>query len=202
MRRFIWHLLRTVNGALGVPRNYRRRLLRILVAPSVTANPSRQAGLRVSSILAMESREQLCGVVDRVGMAMNDLPLAVLPPEDCRTREHVRNRFGAGYRRGRTFDREQICEVLAHVGGDHFPLARAAVREARRQLLEHGTDVGPPDRTESSSEDGHGIGMRPHLEARTGVAVMERCLGLVDAWHHLVEEPSGVTHGTSSVTFG
>src|SRR6478736_5885877 len=127
---------------------------------------------------------------------MNDLPLAVLAPEDGRAAEHVRRRFGAGYRRGRTFDREQICEVFANVGGNHFPLARAAVREARRELLEHGTDVGPPDRTESSAEDGDRIGMRPHLEAGSGVAVVQRRLGLVDAWHHLVEELLGVAHLT------
>src|SRR6476646_5143011 len=133
---------------------------------------------------------------------MDDLPLAVLAPEDGRAAEHVRRRFGAGYRGGRAFDREQICEVFAYVGGNHFPLARAAVREARRELLEHRTDLGPPDRTESSAEDGDRIGVRPHLEARTGVAVVQRRFGLVNARHHLVEELLGVAHRTSSVMFG
>src|SRR6478752_3622784 len=105
---------------------------------------------------------------------MDDLPLAVLAPEDGRATEHVRRRFGTCYRGGRAFDREQVCEVFADVGGNHFPLTRAAVREARRELLEHGTDVGPPDGTESSAEDGDGIGMRPHLEAGSGVAVVQR----------------------------
>jgi hypothetical protein len=44
--------------------------------------------------------------------------------------------------------------------------------------------------------------MRPHFEAWTGVAVVQRRLGLVDARHHLVEELLGVAHWTSSVTFG
>src|SRR4051812_36161344 len=105
----------------------------------------------------MQTRQQLCGVVDRIGMAMHDLPLAVLPPEDRRAAKHVRRRFGATYRRGRPFDREQICEVLAYVGGNHLPFARTAVREARRELLEHRTDLGPPDRTEGSTEDGDRI---------------------------------------------
>src|SRR5664279_1975797 len=118
---------------------------------------------------------------------MYDLPLA-------RSHAGRSSCCGASYRRGRTFDREQICEVFAYVGGNHFPLTRAAVREARREHLEHGTDVGPPDRTESSAEDGDGIRMRPHLEARTGVAVVKRRLSLVDAWHHLVEEVLGVAH--------
>jgi hypothetical protein len=38
--------------------------------------------------------------------------------------------------------------------------------------------------------------VRPHLEAQTGVAVVQRRLGLVDARHHLVEELFGVVHRT------
>ena len=59
-----------------------------------------------ASLLAVQSGEQLGGVVDRVGVAMHDLPLAVLAPEDRRAAEHVRRRFGACYRGCRPFDRE------------------------------------------------------------------------------------------------
>src|SRR6478735_2208635 len=156
----------------------------------------------VGSTVEMQTSERLRGVVDRVGVAMHDLPVAVLPPEDRGAAERVRLRFRPSYRRGRALDGEQVREIVAHVGGDHVPLARAAVREVRRELLEHRTDLGPTDRTESSAEDGDRVGVRPHLEARTGVAAVERRLGLVNSWHHLVEELLGGVHRFSSVVFG
>src|SRR4051794_132380 len=106
-------------------------------------------------------------------MAMHYLPLAVLAPEDRRAAEHVRGRFGACHRRSRPFDREQIREIFADVGGNNFPLARAAIREVRRELFEHRPDRGPSDRTVNSAEDGDRIVVRPHLEAWTSVTVVQ-----------------------------
>src|SRR4051794_38464509 len=94
-----------------------------------SSETSRRAHGAAPSVFGMQTRQQLCGVVDRIGMAMHDLPFTVLAPEDRRAAKHVRRRFGATYRRGRPFDREQICEVLAYVGGNHLPRARTAVRE-------------------------------------------------------------------------
>ena len=156
----------------------------------------------VRLVIAVQTREQLCGVVERIGMAMHDLPLAALASEDRRAAEHVRRRLGACYRRGRPFDSEHVGEIFAYVGSHHFPHARATVREAGGELLEHGTDLGPPHWTEGCTEDGDRIGVRPHVEAWTGVAVVQRRLGLVDPRQHLVEELLDVAHRTTSVTSG
>jgi hypothetical protein len=46
-------------------------------------------------LVAVNMCERRSGLVDRIGMAMHDLPLAALAPEDRRAAEHVRRRFGA-----------------------------------------------------------------------------------------------------------
>jgi len=71
------------------------------------------------ALVALQTRQQFCRVLDRIGMAMHDLPLAVLAPEDRRAAEQVRRRVGASYRRGRPCDREQMGDVFADVGGHH-----------------------------------------------------------------------------------
>jgi hypothetical protein len=111
---------------------------------SRSKHTSRRAALSVLALRVVgdELFHELGGGVggNGIGVAVDDLPFAVLATEHGCGSQRVGERLPAVERRGRVLERDGVREVTACARSDELVAGRGAVREGRREPVEDGFD--------------------------------------------------------------
>src|SRR5664279_563562 len=134
-----------------------------------------QAGLAIRSAADPRPvRQHIPGSsIFRITMPVNDLPLAVLPPEDGGDPKRVLLRLPPVAGRDRVFDRDHVAEVAAGPGGEDLVLTGLAAGETRGQPLEGWANLVPAATGQLGTEQGDRLVRRPQRQPRRDVPVLQ-----------------------------
>src|SRR5512145_2725575 len=143
-------------------------------------------------------RARSARLVVAIAVTVNDLPRAILAPEDRRDAQGVLHGFCASPRGDRPLDPGDVAEVPADASSYYLVLERLAATEALRQLLECWLQLFPARAGHLGAEQRHGIVVRPQGESRLCIAVVDGDDLRLELRDHGRQERRDLTHTSST----
>src|SRR5919198_131437 len=138
-----------------------------------------------------------------VGVAVNDLPFAVLSAVDMRDTDRDRLDRATGDGCPKTLETPRISHVTADLNDLDVEPKVAHIRESRRDPGKRLAQLVPARLAHADRpEQGHRISPRPQLHAWFGVSVHERLLGLGLGHEHRSAELLHLVHVAADSTTG